>query len=385
MNYYREHWSYLTESGRYPGIDWLRALAVLLVLLYHFQFFRAGWVGVDMFFTISGFLIGGIIMDALAKRSFSFKEFYVRRMLRILPIYYFTILLCALFKADAEGSMSNAAASIASSLLFLQTTGPFFWPNIFSIDMGYVPGGSWSLVVEEMFYLIAPAFLMVLMKVARGGYGWIAGMAGLIMISGILSRLHFTKMYAPGDANLFMANFIQFHSRYDELAAGIAAAAIVRWRFGKAEFTSWMFAAGLFFSWLFFAYLYGKPGYLNHPNEISGDSIWLPTLMGLACTSLLLACYRWPLRCVPVIVLARLSYPLYLIHIFYIEVTSPLQGAGFLAWLTRTFSFEGRAVISVFICVVLAYFASLLVEYPFIRLYKKGPTAVASQSPVVAG
>ena len=99
------------SSTRLYGLDTLRALAIILVLIYHYRVVvsnellfgfitRIGWVGVDLFFVLSGYLIGDQILRAYAKKeNFSLKHFYARRLLRTLPNYYVVLALYLLLPA----------------------------------------------------------------------------------------------------------------------------------------------------------------------------------------------------------------------------------------------------------------------------------------------
>jgi peptidoglycan/LPS O-acetylase OafA/YrhL len=316
VNYAREHWNYLTEPGAYSGVDFLRAAAVTLVLLYHFQLLFIGWVGVDLFFVISGFLIGGIILDKAIAGRFSFlAQFYGRRALRILPAYYFVLLLCAIFKAHTPLDWT-AIKTIISGMLFLQTTGPYFFPEVFSLDDAYIVGGSWSLVIEEMFYLVAPCALLTFVAICRRNLSLVAFLVGAMVLSGILVRAHMTSGFAPDDPNWHFASFIQFHSRYDELVAGVLAAVLVRVCKNMRETSEWWMTAAIILLAMFLLYIYNKQAFLTKPWTITRDTIWLPTLLAGGGMCLLLSLYQLKFHETPVVVLARLSYPLYLVTSF---------------------------------------------------------------------
>lgn len=379
MKYIREHWNYLTEPGAYPGVDLLRAVAVTLVLLYHFQLLFIGWVGVDLFFVISGFLIGGIILEKAMTGRFSIAEFYGRRALRILPVYYFMILLCAMFKAHTPLDWT-AIKTILSGMLFLQTTGPYFFSKFFSLNDAYTVGGSWSLVTEEMFYLVAPLTLLAFITICRRKFSLVAWLIGAVVLSGILMRLYMTSTFSPEDPNLYFVSFIQFHSRYDELAAGVLAAALVRLGKDMRIQSEWWMTAAIVLVVMFLLYIYNKPAFLTKPWRITRDTIWLPTLFAGAGMSLLLSSFWWKFHVAPVVVLARLSYPLYLIHILFLELSSPFGNEGVMLWMLNSFTFQGRAVVLMVVCVLLAYLTSLLVEYPFIRIYKNKVGAFRTNS-----
>jgi peptidoglycan/LPS O-acetylase OafA/YrhL len=189
--YTSEHWHFLGKAGAYPGIDVLRAAAASLVVLFHCGFapFRFGWIGVDLFFVVSGFLIGGAVRDALLAKHFRFSEFYRNRALRILPTYYLFIALTAMLKIAVLGEPSERGPlSLAASLLFLQMSMPFFLRV--HLNNAYVVEGSWTLAIEEYFYLAAPLFLFLCYR--RRSERKVLAVLGLCMLLGasLTGRLH---------------------------------------------------------------------------------------------------------------------------------------------------------------------------------------------------
>lgn len=152
-------------------IDGLRALAVLPVLLFHagFEFFSGGFVGVDVFFVISGYLITTIIVSDIERGKFSLVQFYERRARRILPALYLVMLACIPFAwlwlmpsdmKDFSESLFAVALSI-SNHLFLSESGYFDTASELKPLLH-----TWSLAVEEQFYLLFPCLLMFVL--ARG-------------------------------------------------------------------------------------------------------------------------------------------------------------------------------------------------------------------------
>ncbi|WP_300534778.1 acyltransferase, partial [uncultured Mameliella sp.] len=156
-----------------PDIDGLRTIAVLPVVLYHagVSGFTGGFVGVDIFFVISGFLITTIIHGEIAEGRFSVIRFYERRARRILPALFAVILVSLvvgwflLTPADYD----HMGRSILSALLFVSNM--WFWQN----SGGYFDGATdylpmlhtWSLAVEEQFYIFFPLLLMLLHRIGR--------------------------------------------------------------------------------------------------------------------------------------------------------------------------------------------------------------------------
>jgi peptidoglycan/LPS O-acetylase OafA/YrhL len=202
---------------------------------------------------------------------------------------------------------------------------------------------------------------------------WIcAAVCGVIFVSGIVARLAATAGFAPDDPNWHFASFIQFHSRYDELAAGVAAAALIRAT--KGQHPRWIFGvAATACAIVFLTFILNRPEFVLHPNEMTRATIWLPTLLGLGSAAAVMAAYDRRVTAPWVIIGARLSYGLYLMHIFMLEVLSPNGGSGWQADLMLATSFQARAAIILMGCVALAYLLSLTVEYPFIRMYRRAP------------
>ncbi|WP_417909795.1 acyltransferase family protein [Candidatus Electronema sp. PJ] len=153
-------------------IDGLRAAAVLAVLLYHFDFalFSGGFTGVDIFFVISGFLITQNIMADIASGSFSFARFYARRIKRLFPALYATLLLSLLFSHLLFTPEHHAqfGKSLLASLLSVSNI--LFWKEAgyFDTSVEFKPLlHTWSLAVEEQFYFVWPALLLVLSKLGK--------------------------------------------------------------------------------------------------------------------------------------------------------------------------------------------------------------------------
>ena len=151
-----------------PEIDGLRSFAILPVLLFHagFKYFSGGYIGVDIFFVISGYLITGIILNEINENKFSLVHFYERRARRILPILLFIIIFSTLFSWFLLNIYS--LRSFGESLIGVATFSSnfYFWlkSGYFSESTELMPlMHTWSLSVEEQFYLIFP-ILMILLK-----------------------------------------------------------------------------------------------------------------------------------------------------------------------------------------------------------------------------
>ena len=157
-------------SGYRPDIDGLRAIAILLVVFYHagFEVMSGGFVGVDVFFVISGYLITGILARRLSSGSFRFAHFYSRRIQRLLPAFYAVAFatsgIACLVLLPFE--LENFAASLLSALFFVSN---FYFADVtngyFTSDVDLLPLlHTWSLAVEEQFYLVWPPVLVGLRR-----------------------------------------------------------------------------------------------------------------------------------------------------------------------------------------------------------------------------
>lgn len=153
-------------------VDGLRALAVLPVILFHSgsPLFQGGFVGVDVFFVISGYLITSIIVSDLNKGSFSILDFYERRARRILPALVLVTVACIPFSIlwMAPGQLKDFSESIVAVALFVSNV--FFWSEggYFSAAAELKPLlHTWSLAVEEQFYLLFPLFLTLVWRFGR--------------------------------------------------------------------------------------------------------------------------------------------------------------------------------------------------------------------------
>jgi peptidoglycan/LPS O-acetylase OafA/YrhL len=203
-------------------IDGLRALAVLPVILFHagFSWFSGGYVGVDVFFVISGYLITSILLKDLALEQFSFFNFYERRARRILPALFF-VLICSMpfawYLLTAEQFRDYSQALIAITLF---SSNILFW-----LKSGYFSPASeenpllhtWSLGVEEQFYLIFPVILLL---------AWRFGKKPTLHFVLFLSLASFL-LAEWGWRNHPTPNFYLLPTRAWEIGAGVICALIL--------------------------------------------------------------------------------------------------------------------------------------------------------------
>jgi peptidoglycan/LPS O-acetylase OafA/YrhL len=213
----------MAELAYRREIDGLRSLAVLPVMAFHagFSAFGGGYIGVDVFFVISGFLITGIIARELDSGTFSLARFYERRARRILPALLAVCLATAIaaWLLMLPQQMEDFAESLASVAVFLSNV--LFWrqDGYFTTDSELKPLlHTWSLAVEEQYYILFPPLMMLAWK--WGGRGVLALLAGLALASLLWSE------WASHHAA--MANFYLLPSRAWEILAGACCALLLR-------------------------------------------------------------------------------------------------------------------------------------------------------------
>lgn len=218
-----------------PALDGVRGLAVLMILAFHFwqslyrfpeasgiqahlRFLAIGQTGVDLFFVLSGFLITGILLNTKGTPHFLL-NFYARRAIRILPLYYLLVLgylLAGWVHSGFVGSLHQEWWYF----LYLQNVGMTFWPQ----HVGE-PGHFWSLGVEEHFYLLWPMLLLIN---DESRLPWVLGG---IVASGVISRLLLIPIVGPDRIFWFSP------CRMDALALGALLAVAAR----RADIANWSF------------------------------------------------------------------------------------------------------------------------------------------------
>jgi peptidoglycan/LPS O-acetylase OafA/YrhL len=215
-----------SKNARIYGLDTLRFIAIALVLMHHYMavvsskstfgfLSEIGWAGVDLFFVLSGYLIGDQLLSSIAQRKyFSLKAFYIRRLLRTLPNYYVVLALFFLFPLALSG---KETAPIWQFLTFTQ-----------NLDMrpGATFSHSWSLCVEEQFYLLLPIAVLLTSYIKKSiALGWLVLCAAI----GVAVVVRGMVWFNCGQNALTGSDFFQYiyyssFTRFDELLLGVALA-----------------------------------------------------------------------------------------------------------------------------------------------------------------
>ncbi len=212
--------------GYRKEIDGLRALAVVPVILFHagFQLFSGGYVGVDIFFVISGFLITSILLDEHQNQTFSLAAFYERRARRILPALVLVLVCCLPFAYLwlSPLDLRDFAKNIFGANLFLANVVSYQQTNYFDAASEIKPLlHLWSLSIEEQYYLVLPLLLAFLVK--RGA----SAVFATLFASGIASLIYSEHALLTNERGAFFFAT----SRAWELLVGSLSAALVHYKF----------------------------------------------------------------------------------------------------------------------------------------------------------
>ncbi|MEO8454883.1 MAG: acyltransferase [Sphingomicrobium sp.] len=229
--------------SRDPALDAIRGVAIILVVAYHFLDERsgiatrtgvmraigsvssAGWTGVQLFFVLSGFLIGGILIDHRSQKGY-FRTFYLRRVFRIVPLYALSLLIFALlytcydWRAAGLSDVFEFDLPVWTVLTFTQ--------NIFVAAIGHYAGPgwlgvTWSLCVEEQFYLLLPCLI----------YAVSPRRLAAVCVAAIISAPIFRTVLLVIWPENALAPHVLLPGRFDALFLGVLAACL--WRNEKAQ------------------------------------------------------------------------------------------------------------------------------------------------------
>jgi peptidoglycan/LPS O-acetylase OafA/YrhL len=317
---------------RIPQLDGLRGIAIGLVLLHHYIYQMhpsmpdaisailipvagLGWSGVDLFFILSGFLIGGILVDAKESVNY-YRTFYIRRAFRILPIYLFLVLLgffLTALAAHSSGAMSGLSLHPAPWWYYLTFTQNFYFAKHSDV-LSYLQI-TWSLAVEEQFYLTLP---LLVRKVDKNKL--LAVAIGMVIFFGVLRSV----LYWHGSINAMQSYVLPF-CRFDSLFIGVACAMLVRNQSLLAKFQkhSRLLAA---------ATIALGAAFLFMDHHLWGKNLFLHTagftLIGLFYAAVMMLVLVRPegalsraLQFRPLMGLGTISYCVYLIHGYTLILT----------------------------------------------------------------
>lgn len=196
----------------------LRCIAVLLVIARHeypqTRVGNAGWVGVDLFFVLSGFLISGLLFaEYKSHRSIDWKRFFIRRGLKLYPAFY--VFLFATFLVQFGSHQIGGLSSYLGEVFYVQNYGPYIWNH------------TWSLAVEEHFYILLPAFLLLLVRFSSdraNPFRMVAPAFLFVAIACLVSRIATVMVIPAGQLRSWLVYrpiYVSTHNRMDSLFFGV--------------------------------------------------------------------------------------------------------------------------------------------------------------------
>ncbi|MHC0052528.1 acyltransferase family protein [Actibacterium sp. D379-3] len=333
-----------------PDIDGMRAIAVLSVVVFHmgFSVFSGGYVGVDVFFVISGYLITQDIVNRIAQGRFSLVEFYMRRVRRIFPALFvvLSVSVVAALLILLPSELTRFAKSLIGASMSVSNIVFYRRDSYFGVTSEESPLlHTWSLGVEEQFYLLWPILLILVIRSIGSRY-LLPVMAAVILISLVASQ-------ALLDTNPTFS-FYMLPTRAWELAIGGVLSALVNakpWlnRYFAGAIVG-MGLGALSYSVFFYTSLTRFPGL----------SALVPCLGAVAI--IYGGQFENPISSIiasrPMTFIGRLSYPLYLVHwpiIVFWELASPRE----IGLATQ--------ILQIVLMFLAAYLILIFVEPPFRR------------------
>jgi peptidoglycan/LPS O-acetylase OafA/YrhL len=352
------------DRERQPGLDLLRALGIVVVVIYHAgimgfpmpgRVHRWGWIGVDLFFVLSGYLIGGQLLAPLAQdRQIDLKRFFARRALRIMPAYFVILAIYIFLPSWREYPEMYP-----------------WWKFLLSVQNIALHGGTafshaWSLAVEDQFYLALPFILLFVNRWPRAAII----LPCAIFIGGILLRT-FLAYQHPGEVSGVAFRDYQAWiyyptwTRLDPLVFGVALAAIEKfrpqWWNRLMDFALWLWLPGL--ALIVFALWLGEGEYLNFSTVI-----WQFPLLAFGFAALLICAQsdRLPFRHVRIpgaAFIASIAYSAYLVQKLVIHAVGEFCRAHDVDLASAS------ALLGVELCIYAAATVLFLgIERPFLKL-----------------
>lgn len=397
-------------GDNYAFIDGLRAIAILMIMLYHsFYIVRLAvpdeefaafvlntpwyltWIwnlekSLEIFFVISGFLISGLLMREHRKSgTINLKSFYWRRYLRLTPLYVFAILLYWLI-------MGDKAKNLWANLLYVN--------NFLPLDEVSMPW-TWSLAVEEQFYLLFPLLLMFLILPAKRPMTWLMGLLGVAFTINFLTVWTDALLWNDLYSNIFLNSdkfkhyfdhfYNDLHNRFGAFLSGIGVAYLYFYHRDKLEklFDRTLLCQGitLFALWIVVGGFLSDIYFVQDMNTLNYSRAYMITcrnIFSLALAWLLLACMfpagvgSWVKKFLSArfwFPFAQLSYSMYLFHYSFVTIIAVnllknLEHAGVIKdiynapyhWFLVVFG------ILLLVSVLWGTLTFLLIEKPFMQL-----------------
>jgi len=356
----------------YPGLDVLRGLAISIVVFYHnfgsVSFFRFGWLGVDLFFALSGFPITDLLLNSRDNKYY-FRNFYIRRILRIFPIYYLVLIIFFSFSPILFSQKDPT-----STFSYYNNNKVWFWSyfqNWLMVHKGPPPvpflAHFWSLAIEEQFYLFWPLFVFFIKKLET-----LKKVIILLIGIAIVTRLCVWFQY-PKEVEAFYCNTF---TRMDSLLMGcLLAVHLIQ---GKAisqkviKLVVLSFMTFILISLLFFG-------------NIRQDNLLFPTIgysltAAFFCSLLYLLIKHeayllpWLKHLKPLSFMGKISYGMYVYHLPIYLILGYLLSGILSSYFNSSFNHAlFLSALSILLTIIASTASFYLLEKPILNLKKHFP------------
>jgi len=348
------------ELGYRRWLDGLRGVAILAVLAYHFDLLQGGFLGVDIFFVLSGFLITTLLADEWRRfGSISLPRFYGRRALRLLPAFWALLIVCAVwarFTPPAEAAARYKEIVLAGCYVI----------NWTALHCSPTPvlGHTWSLSIEEQFYLLWPLMLFGLLRAGLRRRA-ILVVIGIGIVASAALRAYLYSLHRYGDP-LWQENvyrlYLGLDTRADALLAGCFVGLLTAWDLlPKSRQSVSRCGLAAVISAVVLGYLMVRSRHAQHTLYCGGFTL-VAVLVAVILVRLIVVPSRFAravLESGPLVGVGRISYALYLFHMPIIAWLVP----GYRGWKNPGSSLLALGVI--FAAATASYF---LIERPCLRL-----------------
>lgn len=329
-------------TRHFGSLDGLRFICISAVIWHHIPYwqelthisvlFARGHVGVDFFFVLSGYLITTLLLrEESTKGSFDLRGFYWRRALRILPVYYFVVSIAAFYDI-----VINGRAEALEALPFYYV----FLVNFLTIPDIMFLSPTWSLSVEEQYYLLWPALLLLLPR------GWIIPALIALIAINVIAATGLFALVGIHAINAYPLRFAIEGATYAPILMGSLAAVLLHYRAGFLPFARALGSRGA--PWICFALLLVALGAV--PGSLEGwPNLLVHSLMTLMLISLVVREDNGMapvLHLRPIVRIGQISYGVYLYHHFALAAMYlALQTLGIQSWGLLYFTYYALAIL----------------------------------------
>ena len=341
-------------------------MSILAVMSYHIGLIRGGFLGVDIFFVLSGFLITTLLMDEWARTGrISLRKFYARRALRLLPALVLLVVACdvtvmviARLYWAPESFMPVVFGMVYASVVVFFYIGN--WVMISGQTL-WILGHTWSLSIEEQFYVLWPLCLWLLLRWARRR-GFILPVLVLGIAASLLLKVALVRAHAP-----LTRVFFGLDTRFDELLIGCVVGVFASWRLfaGSRLSRSWL-GVGAAAAAALLAFMLWRAGW-REPVMLGGGLTAAAAAAGVLIADIIARPSGWLASALgrqPLVGIGRISYGLYLWHFPIV------YGFGALAVDGTPPNFP-RAALAIALSFLVAAASFRWIEQPMLRMKRR--------------